>query len=338
MIFKPKMCDPVCCLRNARGPFLFAGGSTFFVAAGRLAPVSPLRQPPGSGTAARRVLIEVLRVLPRAALSRFVGRLAGLRLPGRLQRREIEIFAHAVGIDLDQVGQPLHSFSTLQEFFARPLPKGTRPIDPAPDSLVAPCDGAWGEAGRIENGLLCQIKGRTYTVASLIGDAERAAVLEGGWYATFYLAPHNYHRFHTPCAMGIAAAEHIPGTLWPVNRAGLEGVENLFARNERIVAYGRPEVRPGGGDICMVAVGAVMVGKVRVTFDDLTTNVAVDPKVRRLRSYEPPVGMAKGGEWGRFEFGSTIVLLIPADSAGLEVEAVGTEIRLGERIGTFLQG
>ena len=269
-------------------------------------------------------------------MSRLAGRIAGLKLPGRLQRREIELFANAVGIDLDQVGQPLHSFSTLQEFFARPLPRGTRPIDAAADSVVAPCDGAWGEAGRIVDGRLCQIKGRTYTVASLIGDSDRAPAFEGGWYATFYLAPHNYHRVHTPCELRICAAEHIPGSLWPVNRAGLEGIENLFARNERIVAYGNPAVRADTAPLCMVAVGAVMVGKVHVTFDDLSTNLATPVEGRRLRTYEPPVDVAKGGEWGRFEFGSTIVLLIPPGVAELRVEETGTEVRLGEPIGAFV--
>jgi len=288
----------------------------------------------GAGPRRRRVLIEFLRVVPRAAISRLAGRFAGWRLPGRLQRYEIELFARAVGVDLDEVAQPLDSFGSLQEFFTRPLASGARPIDGASDSLVAPCDGLWGESGTVECGRLCQVKGRTYSVASLLGDRERAAAFDGGSYATFYLAPHNYHRFHAPCALRFRAADHLPGTLWPVNRAGLEGVENLFARNERIAAYADVVGAAVAAPLCMVAVGAVMVGKIKLTFDDLTTNLTTVDAPRR-RCYEPGFEIDKGGEWGRFEFGSTIVLLAPPGLADLEAVEAGSPVRLGERIGTL---
>lgn len=284
----------------------------------------------------RRALIELLRALPRAGMSRLMGRVAALRLPPALQRLELELFVRAAGVDLDEVTQPLSGFASLQEFFTRPLPYGARPIDAAPEAFVSPCDGLWGEAGAIEHGRLCQVKGRTYTVASLLGSPERAAGFEGGAFATLYLAPHNYHRLHTPCALRIDAAEHIAGTLWPVNRAGLEGVENLFARNERIAAYATVAGKVPGARICMVAVGAVMVGKVRVVFDDLTTNIGDADRTRRLRTYDPGVEFDKGIEWGRFEFGSTIVLLASPGALHLEPRAPGSSVRLGERIGRLV--
>jgi phosphatidylserine decarboxylase len=282
----------------------------------------------------RRGLIETLRVLPRSALSRLAGRFAGLRLPAALQRREIELFARAVGVDRGEVGQPLESFASLQEFFTRPMPPGLRPVDRTPRSFVAPCDGLWGMAGEIVDGRLGQVKGRTYSAAALLGDAGLAAELEGGTYATFYLAPHNYHRFHTPCAVRIETVDHIPGTLWPVNRAGLEGIVNLFARNERLVARARIAEPPDRGpSLCMVAVGAVMVGAVRVSFDDLATNVRLEPGARRRRRYAPPVSLQKGAEWGWFELGSSLVLLAPPGVLRLDIRPPGTPLRLGEKIG-----
>ncbi len=284
-----------------------------------------------SAAASRRALIEVLRVLPRNGLSRAAGWAAGIPLPGRLQAMEIAAFARLCGADLSEVEQPIEAFRTLQEFFARSLRPGARAIDADADSFVAPCDGAWGESGVIEGGRLCQIKGRTYGLASLLGDGVRPTDYEGGVYATFYLAPRDYHRFHTPCAVRIVAARHIAGTLWPVNRAGLEGIENLFARNERIVAYARAGAaeRP---PLCMVAVGAVIVGKIRLVFDDLTSNTGVDGS---HRVYDPPISLAKGVEWGRFELGSTIVLIAPPGMVELESEMPGSAVRLGMRIGTL---
>ncbi len=289
---------------------------------------SPLRRHP---------LIELLRVLPRTAVSRMMGRFANLRWPRRLQLWEIELFARVTGVDLGEVEQPLSSFSSLQEFFTRPLPVGARLIDPSPDSFVAPCDGYWGEAGEIRQGRLCQVKGRTYSLGSLLGDGPQAAGFDGGIFATFYLAPHNYHRFHTPCALRIEATEHIAGSLWPVNRVGLEGIENLFARNERIAAYATVAGGVAAARICMVAVGAVMVGKIRLAFDDLTTNVGGRPGAKSTRSYEPGIECAKGAEWGRFEFGSTIVLLAAPGTVELDIAEPGTELRLGEAIGRLLR-
>ena len=167
----------------------------------------------------------------------------------------------------DEIG----SFGSLQEFFTRQLRAGARPLAGDESTLVAPCDGAWGESGRIRSGTLVQVKGRTYRLADLLGDAERAADFEGGCYATFYLSPRDYHRFHTPTAGRITRLDYVPGALWPVNSIGLRGVDGLFARNERICA----ELRPAGSDdrIVMVAVGATMVGSVRLSFDGLRTNV-----------------------------------------------------------------
>lgn len=270
-------------------------------------------------------------------MSRVAGRLAALALPPPLQRSANRLFARATGIDLEELSRPIGEYRSLQELFTRPLPQGVRPVDPTPDSLIAPCDGYWGAAGRIDDGRLLQVKGRTYTTTSLLGDSRSAAAFAGGEYATFYLAPHNYHRFHAPCDLQIDTAEHIAGTLWPVNRAGLEGVENLFARNERLSVYASPVV-PGGNErrICMVAVGAVMVGKVRVVFDDLTTNIGGAPGVRRRRCYDPPIAVKKGEEWGRFEFGSTIVLLAAPGTLHIDVQPSGTPLRLGTRIGRVI--
>ncbi|MGH0029897.1 MAG: archaetidylserine decarboxylase, partial [Myxococcota bacterium] len=207
---------------------------------------------------------------------------------------------------------------------------GVRPIDPAPEALVSPCDGFWGASGRVEEGELLQVKGRPYSLAALLGDAEQARRLEGGAFATFYLSPRDYHRFHMPCDATPVAARHLPGTLLPVNGLGLHGVDGLFAGNERIAAS---FVLPGGGELAIVAVGATNVGKVRVTFDDLTTQTGRGPEARRYVDARP---LAKGEEWGRFEFGSTLVLVAAAEALRLEPEEPDRVLRLGTRIGTLL--
>ena len=266
---------------------------------------------PARGTRLRFTL-PALRLLPRNLISRAAGRFAGLELPGPLLRGEIRLFARAFGVDLSEVRDPLESFGSLQDFFPRALR-----------------DGAFGESGLVRDGQAFQLKGRPYGLRELLGSAADAAAFEGGAYATLYLSPRDYHRFHTPCALRVERTTYLPGTLWPVNRIGLEGVNALFAQNERICAFVRAS--PGHALLCLVAVGATMVGKVRLGFDSLETN---RPGAREeRRSYPGGIALAKGAEWGRFEFGSTIVLLAPPGAVELEARAPGTPVRLGERIG-----
>ncbi len=280
---------------------------------------------------AGRYAIAGLRLLPKNALSRWAGRAAALRLPPRLQRWEILAFARAVGIDLGELRDPVESFTSLQDFFTRALRDGVRPIDASAASVVAPCEGRWGTSGPISDGTILQVKGRPYSIAALLGDVGDAQAYEGGTYATFYLSPRDYHRFHMPCAARVLRMTYIPGTLWPVNRLGIDHVEGLFAQNERLCAY-LAAGAPDRADMCLVAVGATLVGKVRVTFDELSTNLRGGRPVTRVYR-EPHPRFAKGEEWGRFEFGSTIVMLTAAGAVELDAQSPGTPLRLGTRIG-----
>jgi phosphatidylserine decarboxylase len=279
-----------------------------------------------------RLFLGALRRLPRNALSRAAGRAAGWRLPPPLLRVAIRGFARAYGVDLAEMRDPLAFFTTFQEFFTRALRDGARPLDASADALVAPCDGSWGAAGVVAEGLLLQVKGRPYRLADLLASEEEASRFEGGAYATFYLAPRDYHRFHAPCDVRVTRATYVPGTLWPVNRIGVESIDSLFAQNERVCAYMEVETRRGEASLCLVAVGATVVGRVRVRFDARTTNEGRAAAETRVYA-APGRRFAKGEEWGRFEIGSTIVLLASGGLVELDRAAPGTRLRLGARIG-----
>jgi len=276
-----------------------------------------------------RLALVALRRLPLNALSRIAGRVAGWRLPGPLQWTGIRLFGWLTGVDFQEVRDPLASFQTFQQFFTRALQPGVRPIDPAPEALVSPCDGAWGAAGTVQSGALLQLKGRPYSLARLLGDEAEAKRYEQGAFATLYLGPKDYHRFHMPCDATPLQARYLPGSLWPVNAIGLEGVDSLFAENERIVA----SFSLGGEHrLCIAAVGATLVGKVHIVFDDLTTQSGIEPV---LHTYPAAAPLTKGQEWGRFEFGSTLVLLATPGTLTLDIAPPGSPLRLGSRIGSL---
>ena len=162
--------------------------------------------------------------------------------------------------------------------------------------------------------------------------AADATTLEGGPYATLYLSPRDYHRFHTPLELCVSHANYFPGALWPVNRLGVEGVPRIFAVNERICIGLHPPQRPDA-QLFVVAVGATMVGSVRVVFDDeLGTNVAASAPREHRYPELPRIG--RGEDLGRFEFGSTLVVVASPGWIELNPLATGSPLRVGSRIGS----
>lgn len=281
--------------------------------------------------ASQRALLWFLWLTPKNLVSKIGGWIAGIRWPGPLLRLQLRSYAWTWSVNMEEVRDPLTSFRSMQEFFVRHLKEDARPIDPAPDAFVSPCDGAWGASGTIEQGKLLQVKGRPYSLAELLGSEEEAKAYEGGAFATLYLSPKDYHRFHSPCAVTVTHSRYIPGTLWPVNPAGVNGVPGLFAQNERIVST----FEVGAHRLAYIPVGATVVGKVHLTYSDLTTNVRGGPREER---HDPPVELAKGDEVGRFCFGSTVVFVATPGLLDLDAQPPGTACVLGQRIGTLEPG
>ncbi len=288
------------------------------------------------------ILLQLLRVVPKNAVSRAAGRVVAIRWPFGLGPRLVSAFARAVGADLAEARDPVERFDSIQSFFVRHLREGARPLDDEPDALLSPCDGAWGASGRIERGTLLQVKGSPYALADLLASTERAKAFEGGWFATLYLSPRDYHRFHAPCDAEVERVDYVPGRLWPVNRIGLEGVPGLFAENERLCVHLSPRTAAGlprgpAGSLCLVAVGATMVGKTKLSFSSLETNVRGGRRAACVFEHGE-ARLVRGEEMGRFEFGSTIIVLAAPGGVALEPRESGHPVRMGERIGGFVAG
>lgn len=288
---------------------------------------------PGLPRPAWRALIAALERLPQGALSRGAGRVADLPIPVRLRRPVLSAFARAVGIDLDEAELPVESYPTLNALFCRRLRPGARPWRAEPSGAGVPVDGVVGQVGRMAGGRVLEAKGRTYSAAELLDDAEEADRFEGGAFATFYLSPRHYHRIHAPCGGLIPLAHHVPGALLPVNAAAVEAIPDLFPRNERIVAYLDGPL----GRMAVVAIGATNVGRISTGFDPewSAPDGAAWVTNRRggaaeTRRYEPPRPIHAGDELMAFHMGSSVVVLLEPDRAELDAAvAPGREVRVG---------
>jgi phosphatidylserine decarboxylase len=175
---------------------------------------------------------------------------------------------------------------------------------------------------------LVQAKGRSYRAADLLADEEAARRYEGGFFVTLYLSPRHYHRVHTPCAGVVTAARHVPGALLPVNAAAVNGVDNLFPRNERLMCFIDGPV----GSTAVVAVGAYNVGRISAAFDGgWVTNRKRSTSAERR--YDPPVRIEAGQELMAFHLGSTVVLLVEPGRVRLDPTLLpGQEVRLGQAL------
>lgn len=264
-------------------------------------------------------------LLPAHALSRAAHALAGSR---RLAPALKWAFCAVFRPDLDDADPPdAAAYPTFNALFTRPLKPGARALVGDDATLVSPADGVLGPCGPVERGTLLQAKGRAYSAAALLGgDRAYAAAFEGGVYATVYLAPRDYHRVHLPLAGRLRQLDYLPGRLLPVHAPSARGVEALYARNERAVC----RLDTAYGPLAVVLVGALLVSGIETVWHGM-----VNPHGARgrgwSRSYEGP-DYPRGAEIGRFNYGSTVVLLA---GPGLRLErgvAAGRPVRMGEAL------
>jgi phosphatidylserine decarboxylase len=277
-----------------------------------------------------RAFIAFQHALPQHALTALVYRLARSTW---LKRPLIAGFGWLFKIDLSEAAEPdPRRYPTFNAYFTRALKSGARPLPSAPRAIASPCDGTVSERGTLAGDRLLQAqlvaKRHEYTLAELLGDDPRARDFIGGEFATIYLAPYNYHRVHMPIEGRLVGLRYIPGDLFSVNRATAESVPGLFARNERVLCRFDTAVGP----LVLVFVGALNVGSVGIVgFGDLT------PRRPRLGAEIEVPGtpvFQRGAELGRFNMGSTVILLLPRGRCRwAESFASGAIVRMGAPIG-----
>jgi phosphatidylserine decarboxylase len=259
--------------------------------------------------------------LPRRAATNFIGWFSKIEQP---IVRGPSIALWRLFSDVDLADAAKSQWTSLHDAFIRALKPGARTPDPDPDVLASPCDAIVGACGRIEGDRVYQIKGFPYHLSELLGDAGEAVPFRNGTYVTLRLTAGMYHRFHAPHDMSVDQVTYMSGDTWNVNPIALKRVEKLFCKNERAAIRGR--LTDGGEPILLVAVAAILVACVRLTFLDTA---------KALREHGAGVmpvsaSVTKGDEMGWFEHGSTIVMFVPPGFALAEGIETGAVIKAGQ--------
>lgn len=283
---------------------------------------------------AENLFVALQYLLPHHLLSRLMHAIT------RSERKVVKdrLIRHAIawyGVDMSEAREnDPQRYRSFNDFFTRALRADARPVASLAEQIACPVDGALSQAGEIEQGYLFQAKGHDYSLVELLGgDPRLSRLFEGGHFATIYLSPRDYHRIHMPYGGKLERMVHVPGRLFSVNETTCQKVPRLFARNERVISL----FETGIGPMAMILVGAIFVSSI-----DTVWAGTVTPARRRVRSWdyrgEPaatPCELEKGEEMGRFNMGSTVILLFGKDAVTWnDTLSPGKRLKMGEAIGT----
>ena len=274
------------------------------------------------------LLVIPASIIPQHFLSRQVHKLVRIKSVGFSQGL-ISLFCKFYPINLQEAErEDVREYDSFNDFFTRALKKEARPI--AATTLVSPVDGAVSEFGDIKVDLLYQAKGHYFSLEDLLGGSKDLAKdFISGQFATIYLSPKDYHRMHMPIAGELDSAVYIPGRLFPVNGPSVRRVSSVFARNERVACIFDTEY----GKMAMVLVGALFVGSIETVWQGEITPPHLSHSVtyNHQKGGDSDVSLAKGEEMGRFNLGSTVVLLMADGFPKLDL-TVGQALKVGEPI------
>jgi phosphatidylserine decarboxylase len=275
-------------------------------------------------------LTALTYVLPHRLLSSLARSLAYSTRPGTKQWL-IDTVTRKFGVDLSEAAESdATAYPSFNAFFTRALKPGARVADPDPRALLMPADGRISQCGDIVDGRIFQAKGQSFTAAELLGNEADSAPFADGIYATVYLSPRDYHRVHMPWTGTLRETVHVPGRLFSVGTDAVASVPRLFARNERLVCHFDTDFGP----MASVMVGALLVSGVETVWSGIEIPAYGDAITRKDYRGKGIV-LERFAEMARFNYGSTVIVLLPKGVATLAPELVAeTAVKLGSRLAT----
>ncbi|KAK7904124.1 hypothetical protein WMY93_016731 [Mugilogobius chulae] len=233
-----------------------------------------------------------VRSIPTRMISRVWGKINAVDLPTFLRKPIYSLYIWTFGVNMQEAAvEDLHFYKNLGEFFRRRLKPAARPVCSS-SCLTSPADGRVLHFGSVKNSEVEQVKGVTYSLEQFLGphngnvqaDSFRDRLLSHPdhdlFHVVIYLAPGDYHCFHSPVDWTVQLRRHFPGSLMSVSPGVAHWVKELFCLNERVALTGQWE----HGFFSLTAVGATNVGSIRIYFDkELQTNT---PKYRKGSCHE----------------------------------------------------
>jgi phosphatidylserine decarboxylase len=261
------------------------------------------------------------RFLPHRLLNRCARWLMRARSPRWLVHLVIRRWIKSAAIPMREFEET--SYASVEEFFLRRIRPEARPLE---EGWIAPVDGILLAQGRARADTIVQVKGSPVSIPQMVNGSlhhESLAGYEGGSFLTIFLTPHGYHRIHLPCDASIEKVLWLPGRLFPQNEDAIHHIPRIYERNERATLCCRAR---DGSPFLMTLVGASLIGSIHLK--DLPRRAWA-----RTQSYRIAREGRKGDEIAHFSFGSTIVLLLPAQETEVRFAFdEGQAVKMGQSL------
>lgn len=271
-------------------------------------------------------------VIPQHLLSKAMHWFMQIEQPW-IKNTTTKLMVKAFDINVSEAeNEDLEAYQHFNAFFTRSLKPEARPIDEDHNAWCSPVDGVVSQSQSINGNQLIQAKCHEYELEALLGgDIEYAKQFINGDSAVIYLSPKDYHRIHCPTNATLNSMTYVPGDLFAVNPATVRNVEGLFARNERLIIRFENE----HGNFCLIMVGAVFVGSMETVWEGKITPDYL-PTIKHWNYTDQHLTFQKGDEIGRFNMGSTVVLLTP-DEQMPELGQItqNTPIQMGQHLANY---
>jgi len=282
-------------------------------------------------TVIERLLAGFQFILPQHFLSRIVYVLMRSEVTW-VKNFLIYSISRIAGINVNEALSPDPAdYASFNAWFTRALKPGARSFDLDQQAFICPCDGRISETGSLLENRILQAKGQDYSLQDLLASDPVCSQLTGGYFSTIYLSPKDYHRIHMPLTGHLQRMIHVPGRLFSVAPYTARHVPRLFARNERVIAIFDTD----SGPLVMVLVGAMLVSSTETVWaGEITPNKNKNVSVTDYS--DKNISLAKGDEMGRFNMGSTVILLMPAGALKSLVDlGAGDLVKVGQKLGTI---
>ena len=254
-----------------------------------------------------KLIVKILSLFPKNFISFIIGWIFRINYPPFFPKILCRIFTILYKVNIKEAELPIDSYSSLQDFFTRRLKPYVRPIK---SELCSPSDGILCISDVAHQRMAIQVKGIEYSLDELLFGKDEDDDADIDHYFTVYLAPHDYHRVHSPVSGTLKEITYIPGDLWPVNGFGIQYIPGLLNRNERMVFK---ILLDGGGSVFVVMVGAFNVGRIQaVMIPSFVTNDfsrQIGAKKIKKFFFDEPYRLEPGSELGIFLLGSTVVVV-----------------------------
>ena len=252
--------------------------------------------------------------------------------------KEVQTFKDAKPYNIREYLEPRGGWRSFNDFFARSVKPGLRPIAAMTDSkvIISPTDCTYGGQFEIRSDAGVTIKGVHWEVAELLKDCPYAEEFNGGLLTHSFLGIEDYHRIHCPVGGKVVWARNIRGNVYfevtaePIPQTGdpkkltphqttdsatmqLDAPDSpgyQFAQTRGLVVLDSPI-----GLVAVLPIGMAHASSIVLTAEEGVT-------------------LRKGEEISYFQFGGSDVLLLFQNKANVNITAhPRTHYRMGNVIG-----